>query len=388
LLGCTDVNAFNYNSAANTDDGSCVYTGCTDPAATNYDANATIDDGSCIITVIDGCTDPAASNYDANATMDDGSCIITTATCDAVPTGLNMWGITDTRFYLGWDNMNNTSCMVLKYNVRYRVAATASAGAGSWITRSAGAGNGLCNFGLNNVQKLMINFNPSTTYDVRLRAMYCSDPDPSTGWSAWSSSTQVTTADVCPDLANMQVQIFNGQQNKAKFTWDTTGVYEFARIFTRVNVTGSPWTIQGGFGINYPQFFINIFTFTPGETYRVQGNSFCSSTMTSFKGNLTPPVIWTQPVTLRLEGGTTIANLEIFPNPSRDMFNITFTSERIQDLKVRVLNVIGEELVNEALQQFVGEYTKQIDLTNNAKGIYFLEIETNDGVINKKLILQ
>ena len=38
--------------------------------------------------------------------------------------------------------------------------------------------------------------------------------------------------------------------------------------------------------------------------------------------------------------------------------------------------------------KFIGEYTKQIDLTNNAKGIYFLEIETNDGVINKKLMLQ
>ena len=52
------------------------------------------------------------------------------------------------------------------------------------------------------------------------------------------------------------------------------------------------------------------------------------------------------------------------------------------------LNLIGEELVSENLEQFIGEYTKQINLTNNAKGIYFLEIETNDGVINKKLILQ
>jgi hypothetical protein len=40
------------------------------------------------------------------------------------------------------------------------------------------------------------------------------------------------------------------------------------------------------------------------------------------------------------------------------------------------------------LQQFIGEYTKQINLHENAKGIYFLEIETNDGVVNKKLILQ
>ena len=67
---------------------------------------------------------------------------------------------------------------------------------------------------------------------------------------------------------------------------------------------------------------------------------------------------------------------------------MTFTSEQTQNLKIRILNVIGEELINEELQQFIGEYTKQIDLTNNAKGIYFLEIETNDGMINKKLILQ
>ena len=52
------------------------------------------------------------------------------------------------------------------------------------------------------------------------------------------------------------------------------------------------------------------------------------------------------------------------------------------------MNVIGEELINENLEQFIGEYTKQINLSDNAKGIYFLEIETNDSVINKKLILQ
>jgi len=52
------------------------------------------------------------------------------------------------------------------------------------------------------------------------------------------------------------------------------------------------------------------------------------------------------------------------------------------------MNVIGEELISENLQQFVGVYTKSINLKNHSKGIYILEIETNDGVINKKLILQ
>ena len=96
---------------------------------------------------------------------------------------------------------------------------------------------------------------------------------------------------------------------------------------------------------------------------------------------------WTQP-TVRIAGGTAIANLDVYPNPSRDVFNITFTSKTIQDLKVRIFNVIGEELISDDLQQFIGEYTKQINLEDNAKGIYFLEIENNDGVVNKKLILQ
>ena len=81
-------------------------------------------------------------------------------------------------------------------------------------------------------------------------------------------------------------------------------------------------------------------------------------------------------------------HLKFYPNPFRDVFNIAFTSESIQDLRVRVLNVIGKELIVEDLQQFVGEYTKQINLNHNAKGIYLLEIETNKGIINKKLILQ
>jgi len=83
-----------------------------------------------------------------------------------------------------------------------------------------------------------------------------------------------------------------------------------------------------------------------------------------------------------------IHNLTIFPNPSRDIFNITFTTNKKQNLKVRLVNLIGEQLITEDLEQFIGKYTKQIDLTGNAKGIYFLEIETNNGVINKKLILQ
>ena len=39
---------------------------------------------------------------------------------------------------------------------------------------------------------------------------------------------------------------------------------------------------------------------------------------------------------------------------------MSFTSEDAQDLEVRVINVVGEVVYTENLEQFVGEYTKQL----------------------------
>ena len=52
------------------------------------------------------------------------------------------------------------------------------------------------------------------------------------------------------------------------------------------------------------------------------------------------------------------------------------------------MNIVGEVVYAEKLEHFVGEYTKQISIGNNAKGVYFLEITDNQGTINKKIILQ
>jgi len=50
--------------------------GCTDSTATNYDSDAETDDGSCEFdNVVEGCTDVTANNYNDKATKDDGSCI-------------------------------------------------------------------------------------------------------------------------------------------------------------------------------------------------------------------------------------------------------------------------------------------------------------------------
>lgn len=332
--------------------------------------------------VVVGCTDSSACNYNPIATCDDGSCTYQNSCSKPIPTGLYVDEIIHNRVRVHWDNMTDAVCLPRKYRIQYRVLGTTA-----WSQKNV-QDAGLCNFGLPSTSKILKNLTPSTIYEYRIKGWYCC----TTGASIWSPILNFTTADECPNVGNFSVS--TPLTTRATFTWDdSNGPYSFVRIKLRVDSIQNPtvvdWFNAGGFGVMHPTFTRNKNGLTPGQTYRGQARTWCDPNGGAYKSlTWTSLIYWTQPIAIRLGGGSAIANLAIYPNPSRDVFNITFTSETIQDLKVRIVNVIGDELINEDLQQFIGEYTKQISLENNAKGIYFLEIETNEGVINKKLILQ
>jgi hypothetical protein len=279
-----------------------------------------------------------------------------------------------------WADANGGSCRVWKYFVRYRPV-----GDTAWITKAAGVGSGLCNVGLPNTSKVLRNLIPSTTYEFKMKAFYCGG-----GESNYSYTDQFTTAPACPPMTNLAVQTFGGNHFKARFTWDTTGVYTFARIALRENTPGSSWQTAGGFGVNFPVFQVMKFGLNSGTEYRAQGRTFCDPVVTSYRSDWTAPIVWTQPgvAPIRLDGGNAINNLEVYPNPSKDIFNVSFVSEDMQNLEIRVLNLIGEVIYTEGLEQFVGEYTKSINMSKYTKGVYFLEITTSNGVVNKKIVLQ
>ena len=83
-----------------------------------------------------------------------------------------------------------------------------------------------------------------------------------------------------------------------------------------------------------------------------------------------------------------ISILNIFPNPIRDVFNLSFTSDSKQSIRIRVLNIVGEIIFTEHLEDFEGKYTHSFNLEEYSKGVYLLELDTDNGIVNKKLILQ
>ena len=441
INGCTDIAAVNYDATATVDDGSCTYclfnqvslnlfdswgdgwsgaimtvngidytllsgavdsfdlcidmSGCTDLIYTpgsffsNIENSWNVTDASGAILAsglyasgqlgngcaVYGCTDSTATNYDPLATTDDGSCVY--ACAEDAPSNIYSTNVINDRATITWDNMNNSNCMVDQYRIRYREVGTSA-----WLSKTM-AGSGLCIFGLNTTSKTLLGLTASTTYEYYMKAWYCAGST-----SSWSTLQNFTTLDICLNVDNFAAS--TPTTTKAKFTWTLPATaYSFARIKLRVDTVGSTWTTAGGFGVFYPAVTKNKNGLNPGTTYRSSVRTWCDPAGGAYRSDAwTAPIFWTQPTSIRLEGGSAINNLSIFPNPSRDIFNVRFTSIDKQDLRVRILNIIGEELVSENLEQFIGEYTKQIDLTKNAKGIYFLEIEANEGIINKKLILQ
>ena len=408
VYGCTDTTAFNYDPLANTDNGSCLAVvygctdplalnyfaganlpdpnnpccyvmGCTDPNACNYDPNSCFDDGSCIN--ISGCTDPTASNYDPNACVDDGSCIINTVCSNPTPTGLHAIDIIHNRARIKWDNMTSVNCTPEQYRVQYRIQGTST-----WSVKNAVNTNNCGTF--NQTGRLLTNLNPGTTYEYRLKAWYCY----TSGASIWSSIETFTTLDACPNVGNFAVS--TPLTTRAVFTWDdSNGPYSFVRIKLRVdsisNPSGSDWQNAGGFGVNYGTWSRNKNGLVAGEAYRGQSRTWCDPQGGPYKSSgWTPLIFWTQPTIIKIEGEYNISALNIYPNPSRDIFNISFISDQQQSFTVTIVNILGEMLIREDLIEFIGEYKRAINLNQYEKGVYILEIVTEDGTINKKLILQ
>ena len=279
--------------------------------------------------------------------------------------------------------MNSSTCRVDQLRIKYREVGTTA-----WSQKNMGSPTGydpvtgICN-STSRTDKLVLGLSANTTYEWQMRVWYCS-----TGATAWVNGPNFTTLADCPNVGNLAVT--TPTNTKATFTWDNSnGAYSFVRLQARVDTTGSSFFNIGGVGVLYGTYTKDKNGLVPGTTYRAKSRTWCDPNGGAYKApSWTSFIYFTMPGSVRLDGGTSIESLDVYPNPSRDIFNVSFTSKEAQDLEVRVINVVGEVVYTEGLENFTGEYAKEIDLVKYTKGIYFLEITTNSGVINKKLILQ
>ena len=91
---------------------------------------------------------------------------------------------------------------------------------------------------------------------------------------------------------------------------------------------------------------------------------------------------------LSIQNSTNNSRLRIYPNPSNDIFNIVFNSNTKQDIDLKIHNVLGEVIFSKTLTEFSGYYNKTVDMTPYPNAIYILQLNTKDGMLNRKLVLE
>ncbi len=94
----------------------------------------------------------------------------------------------------------------------------------------------------------------------------------------------------------------------------------------------------------------------------------------------------------RIEAGdannNTISGLNVYPNPANDHATVVFSSDNTNDYTLKLVDITGRTILSEVHSSAIGDNQVELGLTNIAKGLYFINIETNDQKLVTKIMVQ
>ena len=427
--GCIDENAINYNPDAAFDDGSCEYEPNEDPCDI-VPTGLFVDDIIHNRVVFNWSAPSAAPSHYMIRYRVVGTSSWTVMT--AGPVNSNAFtGTSRTRYFMepgttyewnirarvlnedgstncqsSWSSSNEYTTLDACANLENlsvsteAVWATLSADApdaswGVWQSKGKMRAVGTNSFRYvngdsnGNISVLKGNFAASTEYEWHTKA-WCtgnvdangdSDPMYHSGWGDFST---FSTQDPCDKMPTNLSTSANGAQTAITMSWDTpeSGAPDHYFLELTNVTTGQVWAWNNVAGSDNSK---TKFGLTAGDySWRIRGA--CGTSGTSWA------TIFSQPVEYTLGGArlenSTVANLDVYPNPSRDIFNVTFTSEVTQNVIITVVNMLGEEVFVEEFTNVKGSFSQQIDMATQSKGIYSLKISNSALSIYRRIALQ
>jgi hypothetical protein len=79
--------------------------------------------------------------------------------------------------------------------------------------------------------------------------------------------------------------------------------------------------------------------------------------------------------------------MKFYPNPNTGKFTLDFNLTEKGTTSVNIFNLEGKSVYTEELKDFSGNYNKEIDISTNPKGVYFVKISQGAHAQLKKIVL-
>ena len=317
-------------------------------------------------------------------------CVPVTAGGCGTTAGLSATAITQTTATLNWGAVSGAT----SYNVQYRVSP-----AGAWTLTTS-----------TTTSKAISGLSAATIYDYQVQAVCTTN-------GTYSSIAQFTTASVVTGGCNgIDAYESNNSKNSAKPMPVNTDIYPLISSSTdkdwlsfttttaapKIKVTldglpadfdvrlynsaGTQIAISQNGGTTAESITYN--TATTGSSYKVQvyGYSGAFSATACYRLNIS-----TGAANFREANNIANAhksNVSLYPNPAKNNLTITVQSDENQTSVINIVDLSGrntlhlENEVNEGLNKI------DVDLSKLARGIYFIQVNTNGEQTIEKLVIE
>jgi hypothetical protein len=95
-----------------------------------------------------------------------------------------------------------------------------------------------------------------------------------------------------------------------------------------------------------------------------------------------------QEASFSIKNDLTPVQLNYYPNPNSGRFNLKFDLENKGAVRVRVLDILGNEVYQDKIDDFQGIYDKQLDLNGQKKGVYVLQVVQARKALSRKILIE
>jgi hypothetical protein len=153
---------------------------------------------------------------------------------------------------------------------------------------------------------------------------------------------------------------------------------------------GSLPTVVGFFDISKTAIKDWLWDFGDGTTSNLQHPSHAYNTGGYYTVSLTvsncyglSSIVKTGFIYVGLNSAIEKSNLKLYPNPTKDYIYIELSSKH-QIVSVKLYNLMGELISS---NENILQSNYRLNLLDKAKGIYFIEVVTDLGIVNRKIVI-
>jgi len=226
-------------------------------------------------------------------------------------------------------------------------------------------------------------------------------------WNTGATTESITVPPNTPGTYGVTTSYTNGCTGSASYILSTACVVPSTLPTTNIASTSATanWTQPAcvySYIIRISKHNANVWTnysFPPNSHYTFssltintsydwQIESVCNASQTDVSGFSSTQTFTTL---ARLWDGEIVANdnvFNVYPNPATTNVTILYSSESDQTNTLRLVDISGRAIMNTTVNAAKGDNQYQIDVSEFAKGVYMIMLQTGDSILRSKVVIQ